>query len=118
MEGRKEGMEEEMREPHEPDGRFLNKCWIYFMFASGRGSIRMFGKEKPIKEKNLEADLDKLSEPGSNDSRSSTGGPNGMTSSRCSAFIVLMHKYCSIRIKVLRRNSSIHTNLFSSNNHP
>lgn len=31
------------------------------MFASGRGSIKVFGKEKPIKEKNLEADLDKLS---------------------------------------------------------
>lgn len=31
------------------------------MFASGRGSIKMFGNEKPIKEKNLEADLDKLS---------------------------------------------------------
>lgn len=36
---------------------FLNKSWIYFMFASGRGSIKMFGKEKLIQEKNnLEAD--------------------------------------------------------------
>lgn len=50
------------------------------MLASGRGSIKMFGKEKLIQEKNnLEADLDKLSFTCTRDSRFSIGGLNGMT---------------------------------------
>lgn len=48
----------------------LNKCWIYYIFVSGRGPVKCWERKSPLKKKINFYFL----EPVSNDSRFSIGG--------------------------------------------